>query len=83
MHTIYLLTMDKCAKIVIYFVVHISTNDDTVIYFFYSQYKKVRLNCDHIQYRMSRLLDKDAYISDVYIYVPAFIYLISNTVYDI
>lgn len=32
---------------------------------------------------MSRLLDKDAYISDVYIYVPAFIYLISNTVYDI
>lgn len=66
MHTMYLLTMDKCAKIVIYFVVHISTNDDTVIYFFYSQYKKVRLNCDHIQY-MSRLLDKDAYISDVYI----------------
>lgn len=76
MHTMYLLTMDKCAKIEIYFVVHISTNDDTVIYFFYSQYKKVRLNCDHIQneYRMSRLLD---------IYVPVFIYLISNTVYDI
>lgn len=82
MHTMYLLTMDKCAKIVIYFVVHISTNDDTVIYFFYSQYKKVRLNCDHIQYRMSRWLDKDAYISDVYIR-PCYIYLISNTVYDI
>lgn len=32
---------------------------------------------------MSRLLDKDAYISDTYIYVRAYIYLISNTVYDI
>lgn len=38
---------DKCSKIVLYFIVHISTNADTVI-FFYSQLKKMRLIVNYI-----------------------------------